>query len=179
MQTCPWGSRSLCQRLGSVVACGRVGGTECGSVCTGPFEGVCHYFHYICLRSNNREGTQPCSSTENWIKDSLSMAPPIKTRPSFPLLQSAPSGRFYKPVIFLHQRVDRLKTTIIENKAIWPHGPQPCLTQWNYEPCHAGPLKTDGSWWRVLTKCGPLEKGMANHFSTLEYWIFKTWEPRE
>ena len=23
----------------------------------------------------------------------------------------------------------------------------------------------DGSWWRVLTKCGPLEKGMANHFS--------------
>ena len=24
----------------------------------------------------------------------------------------------------------------------------------------------DGSWWRVLTKCGPLEKGMANHFSS-------------
>ena len=23
----------------------------------------------------------------------------------------------------------------------------------------------DGSWWRVLTKCGPLEKGMANHVS--------------
>ena len=23
----------------------------------------------------------------------------------------------------------------------------------------------DGSWWRGLTKCGPLEKGMANHFS--------------
>ena len=22
----------------------------------------------------------------------------------------------------------------------------------------------EGSWWRVLTKCGPLEKGMANHF---------------
>ena len=40
-------------------------------------------------------------------------------------------------------------------------------TQWNYEPCHVGPPKTDGSWWRVLTKCGPLEKGMANHFSTL------------
>ena len=30
-----------------------------------------------------------------------------------------------------------------------------------------GPPKTDGSWWRVLTKCGPLEKGMANHFSLL------------
>ena len=25
----------------------------------------------------------------------------------------------------------------------------------------------DGSWWRVLTKWGPLEKGMANHFSIL------------
>ena len=25
----------------------------------------------------------------------------------------------------------------------------------------------DGSWWRVLTKRGPLEKGMVNHFSIL------------
>ena len=25
----------------------------------------------------------------------------------------------------------------------------------------------DGSWWRVLTECGPLENGMANHFSIL------------
>ena len=25
----------------------------------------------------------------------------------------------------------------------------------------------DGSWWRVLTKCDPLEKEMANHFSIL------------
>ena len=23
----------------------------------------------------------------------------------------------------------------------------------------------DGSWWRGLTECGPLEKGTANHFS--------------
>ena len=28
-----------------------------------------------------------------------------------------------------------------------------------------GPPKMDGSWWRILTKCGPLEKGMANHFT--------------
>ena len=27
--------------------------------------------------------------------------------------------------------------------------------------------KTGGSWWRGLTECGPLEKGMANHFSIL------------
>ena len=25
----------------------------------------------------------------------------------------------------------------------------------------------DRSWWRLLTKLGPLEKGMANHFSIL------------
>ena len=43
--------------------------------------------------------------------------------------------------------------------------PAPGLTQWNYEPCRVGSPKMDGSWWRVLTKCGPLEKGMANHFS--------------
>ena len=30
-----------------------------------------------------------------------------------------------------------------------------------------GPPKTGGSWLRDLTECGPLEKGMANHFSIL------------
>ena len=35
------------------------------------------------------------------------------------------------------------------------------------DPCHVGPPKMDGSWWRVLKKHGPLEKGMANHFSIL------------
>ena len=45
--------------------------------------------------------------------------------------------------------------------------PQHCLTQWNYEPCRVGTPKTDRSWWRVLTKRGLLEKGMANHFSIL------------
>ena len=45
------------------------------------------------------------------------------------------------------------------------HGSQPCcgerahITQWSYEPCCAGPPKMDGSQWRVLTKCGPLEEG--------------------
>ena len=52
-------------------------------------------------------------------------------------------------------------------KLIKLHGPQPCLTQWNYELCRVGPPKMDRSWWRVLTKHGPLEKGMANHFSIL------------
>ena len=42
-----------------------------------------------------------------------------------------------------------------------------CGPTCHYEPCCVGPPKTDWSWWRVLTKCGPLEKGMANHFSIL------------
>ena len=39
----------------------------------------------VWLGGNSREGTQPHPATENWIKDSLSMALPIRTRPSFPL----------------------------------------------------------------------------------------------
>ena len=34
-------------------------------------------------------------------------------------------------------------------------------------PSRAIQSKTGGSWWRGLTECGPLEKGMANHFSIL------------
>ena len=34
---------------------------------------------------NSRKETQLHPSTENWIKDLLSMAPPIRTRPSFPV----------------------------------------------------------------------------------------------
>ena len=58
------------------------------------------------LRPNNREGTQPHPSTENWIQDLLSMASPIRTRPSFPLSQSLPSGSFHERLILLNQRAD-------------------------------------------------------------------------
>ena len=91
---------------------------------------------------------------------------PLVFRSHF-ICQSLPSGSFHKPLFLLCQRADRMKTTIRENYPNWSHGPQPCLTQWNYEPCCVWPPKTDGSWWRVLTKCGPLEKGTANHFSIL------------
>ena len=57
-----------------------------------------------------------------------------------------------------------LSCSVVSN-SLWSHGSQPCLTQWNYEPCRVGPPKMDGSQWRILTKCGPLEKGMANHFN--------------
>ena len=38
-----------------------------------------------------------------------------KTTPIFLLRQSLPSGSFHKPLILLHQRADRMKTTITEN----------------------------------------------------------------
>ena len=53
--------------------------------------------------------------TENWIKDLLNRALPIRTRPSFPLSQSLPSESFHKPLILIHQRADRMKITVIEN----------------------------------------------------------------
>ena len=57
---------------------------------------VCHCFHCFLIYLPWSDGTR-C------------------TRPSFPLSQSFPSGSFHKPLILLHQRADRLKTTITEN----------------------------------------------------------------
>ena len=64
---------------------------------------------------NNRKGMQPNPSTENLVKDLLGMALPIRTRPSFLLSQSLLSGSFHKPHSLLHEKADRLKTTISEN----------------------------------------------------------------
>ena len=44
------------------------------------------------------------------------MAPPIRTRPSFPLSQFLPSGSFHKPLILIHQRADGMKITINHRK---------------------------------------------------------------
>ena len=68
--------------------------------------------HSLYHQVSDREGTQPHPSTKNCIKDLLSMVLPIRTRHSFPHSQSLPSGSFHKPLILLHQRADRLKTTI-------------------------------------------------------------------
>ena len=37
----------------------------------------------------------------------------------------------------------------------------------NYESCHVGAPKMNGSWWRVLTIRDPLEKEMEIHFLIL------------
>ena len=115
---------------------------------------------------NSREGTQLQPSTENWIKDLLSMALPIRTRPSFPFSLSHQEASISLLSLSIRGQTE-WKPQSQKTNLTWSHGPQTCLTQWNYEPCHVGPPKMYGSWWRILTKCGPLEKGMANHFSIL------------
>ena len=114
---------------------------------------------------NNREGTQPYPSTENWIKDLLSLAPPIRTRPSFPLSQSLPSGSIQKPLTLLEGRqTENHSHRKLTNLITWTTVLSNSMKLWAM-PC--GAPKMDGSWWRGLTECGPQEKGMANHFSIL------------
>ena len=72
-------------------------------LCMGPFEGgAIIWITSTTVWSQVKQGgkgTQPHPSTENWIKDLLSMAPPIRTRLSFPHSQSLPSGSFHKALI--------------------------------------------------------------------------------
>ena len=82
-----------------------------------------------------------------------------------PLFKS--SGSFHKPLIFIHQRMDRKKTTITENLSNWLDGPQPCLTQWNYEPCLVGPHKMDEVMVDSSDKSWSTGEGNANLFSIL------------
>ena len=102
--------------------------------------------------------TQSCPSTENWIKDLLSVALPIRTRPSSPTVslsnqETSPQASYPYPSEgrqnenHSHRKLIKLIT--------WTTA---CLTQSNYEPCLVEPPKMDWSWWRVLTKRGPLEK---------------------
>ena len=56
-------------------------------------------------------GNTALPKNRNWMKDLLSMAPPIRTRPSFPFSQSLAS----EASMLLHQRAKRVKTTITEN----------------------------------------------------------------
>ena len=65
----------------------------------GTFEGGCHYLHYLyhSLVSGQTTGREHNStkSADNWIKDLLKIAPPIRTRPNFPHSQFLPSGSFH------------------------------------------------------------------------------------
>ena len=79
-------------------------GQDCSNTCMGSFEGSHHYLNYLHHslapgkgRRDQGGNTAP-PINKNWIKDLLSTAPPIRTRPSVPLNQSIPSRSFNKPL---------------------------------------------------------------------------------
>ena len=115
---CPCMSRSLWQRHGLAVACCRIRGTECGSIWVWELlKEVSIIFitsTIVWPQVKKQGGNTPHWSTEYWIEDLHSMAPPIRTRPSIPLSQSLPSGSFHKPLVLIHQRAERMKTTITD-----------------------------------------------------------------
>ena len=89
-------------------------GWEALSACMGSFEGGCHYLHYLNHSLvSGQTGREHSPSHQQKIKDLLSMA--IKARPRFPHSLSLPSECFHKPLILIHQRAERKKTTITEN----------------------------------------------------------------
>ena len=107
-QTCLWVSRSLWQRCGSVVAYCRVGSTEGCSSCTGTFwrRSPLSSLHTIVWSQVKQQG----GNTENWINIYWAWHPhKIKTQFA---TQSLPSRSFHKLLILIHQRADRMKTTI-------------------------------------------------------------------
>ena len=65
-----------------------------------------------------------------------------------------------------HQRADTLKP-YSQKTSQSNHARTTALSN-SMKLSHArGATQVGGSWWRDLTECGPLEKGMANHFSIL------------
>ena len=108
-QTCLWISRSLQWRYGLTVSCHWVMGTEYNSLGSPGCSHKSFRRRSPLLLSplplplplpNYREGTQPDQSTENWIKDLLSMAPPIR----FPHSQALSSVSCHKLLILSHHQ---------------------------------------------------------------------------
>ena len=87
-QTCLWVSRGLWQRHGSVVACCRSGVLRAAVHAWDFLKKVAIIFitwTIVWPQFKKQGGNTALPTTENWIKDLLSMAPPIRTRPNFPL----------------------------------------------------------------------------------------------
>ena len=135
----------------------------------GPFEGVWHYLHHLhhSLVSSQITGREhsPTHQQKVGLKIYWAWPRPSEQDPVSPTVRLSHQEASVNLLSLSVRGQTEWKPQ--SQKSNWSHGPQTCLTQWNYEPCYAGPPKTDGSWWRVLTKRGPLEKGMANNFSVL------------
>ena len=107
----------LWRRHGSAVACCRVGVTEYGTVCMRLFEVEHHYLHYLHHSLASVQTTEREHSPTHQQKIGLNFPEHGLTHQNKTqiLPQCVPSGSFHKPLILIHQRTDRLKTTIKEN----------------------------------------------------------------
>ena len=113
-----WSIQESPQRCESAVACCWVRGTECNILSTNPFEGGLHYLHYPHHSLALGQTTEKEHSLTHQQKIILKIywaLPPIRIILSFPRNQFLSSGSFHKPLILIHQRPDRRKTTITEN----------------------------------------------------------------
>ena len=104
---------------------------------------------------NSREGTQLHPSTENWIKEQDLVSPSVSLSHEEAFITSYPSPSEGRQTESQRKLANLITwTTALSNS-------MELLAM----PCRA--TQDDGSWWRVLTKFGLLEKGMTNHFSIL------------
>ena len=146
----------------------RVGSTKGSSACMGPMKEVTIIFttsSIVRLQVNNREGTQPQPSTENWIKNLLGMALPIRTRPNFPSSQSLPSESFHEPLILISQGTDKNHNhRKLTNKITWTTALSNSM-KLGATLCRAtqdGQVMVESS-----DKTSSTGEGKANHFSIL------------
>ena len=151
-----WRHRSTWPAAGSRTWNTAVLGTA-GCAGKSPFEGGHHHCHYPTphhsMASGQTTGREHNPTHQQKIGLKIYWAWPHPSEQDLDSHTASPS----------HQEASTSLLSLSTSR----HGPQSCLTQWNYEPGPIGPPKMGGSWWRVLTKHGPLEKEMANHFSIL------------
>ena len=78
-----------------------------------------HYLHYLhqCLPSGQTTGREhsPAHQQKIGLKIYWAWLCPSEKDPVSPLSQSLLSGIFHEPLILIHQRADKMKTTITEN----------------------------------------------------------------
>ena len=110
VQASPW-------RYGSTVACCEVKGTEHKSpgshrVCwPESFERGHHYHHHPKLQ----DGNTAALINRKFDLRFTEHGPAYENKTQIPPSQSLPSESFHKPLILIHQRTERMKTTITKN----------------------------------------------------------------
>ena len=109
--------RSIGRRHGSSVACCRSGALSAAVYAWGLLREVALVFIMPTVVWPGRTAGRDHSPAVNRKLDQrfTEHGPAIRTRPRSLLGQSLPLGSFHKPLILLHQRADRLETTIAEN----------------------------------------------------------------